>query len=97
MVLGWPRPQNGAISYPQSRHALNSTWEKSKRKTERHLATEGRERDTGRRSQLGSVRKVSERRVAVAVIGCLFNELHYFLHGFLHPDIGSGGLTLRDK
>ena len=52
VALDWPCPENGAICYNQGRHALNSTWDKSKSKTKRNLATECRRKDVGERNQL---------------------------------------------
>ena len=62
-------PQDGAICHPQSRHAMNSTWKKSWRKTERDLATDGGKRDRDKRSQLGRVEEEGKGQPAVAIYG----------------------------
>ena len=75
-----PRPQDGAICHPPSRRALDSTREKSKRKTERDLAMDSRKRGASRMSQLGSVREESKRQTAAAVSG----------NGLLYPKARAG-------
>ena len=69
MALDRSCPQDGAICHPKSRHALNSTWKKSARKTERDLATDGGKRDTDKRSQLGRAEEEGKGHAAVAVYG----------------------------
>ena len=68
-MLDRPYPQDETIFYPQGRHALDSSWEKSKRKTERNLATNCRKGDAGVRNQLGRAEEESKRQATVAGSG----------------------------
>jgi len=60
VVLDRPYPQDGTICYPQGRHALDSAWEKSKRKTKKNQATECRIGNAGGRNQLMRAEKESK-------------------------------------
>ena len=64
-MLDRPYPHDGTICYPQGRHALESTWEKSKRKTKRNLPTEYRIEDAGGRNQLIRAEEKSKRKATV--------------------------------
>jgi len=67
VVLDRSYRHGGTICYPQGRNALDSAWEKSKRKTKRNLATECRIGDAGGRNQL--MRAEEESKIEKTVPG----------------------------
>lgn len=54
---------------PRCRNALDSTWTKSERKTDRDLVTDGEKRDTDKQSQLRRADEERKGQTAVAAYG----------------------------
>jgi len=65
MALHQPYPEDGTICYPQGQRALDSTSEKSKRKSKRSLETERRKGDAGGRNQLTRAEEESNTQATV--------------------------------